>query len=50
MSEENNKFACEFIEKIGGRFDLEDMTIYLSKEEIVPKMKLAFSFSDNYKK
>lgn len=50
MLEENNKFAHEFIEKLGGRVDLEDMSVYVSEEEVVPKMELALSFSDNYKK
>ena len=38
----------ELIKKLGGKAGTDTMQV--SEEEVVPKMKLALSFSDNYKK
>lgn len=42
----SNKLARELIGKLGGNAETE--TLSVSEEEVVPKMKLALSFSDHY--
>ena len=44
----SNKPAQEIIGKQGGNAKTE--TLSVSEEEVVPKMKLALSFSDHYQK